>query len=71
MKPRNHLTGPGKLLQGKTDGLVMNQKKDRFATATAISKRANANIGIKISRHTISRRLKEINLNSRVASTKP
>ena len=46
-------------------------KKDRFATATAISKRANANLGIKISRHSIFRRLNEINLNSRVASTKP
>ena len=33
----------------------------RFATATTISKRANANFGIKISRHTISRRLNEIN----------
>ena len=39
-------------------------KNDRFATATAISKRANANIGFKISRHDISRRLNEINLNS-------
>ena len=46
-------------------------KKDRFATATAISKRANANFGVKISKHTISRRLNEINLNSRVAFTKP
>ena len=45
-------------------------KSIRFATATVISKRANANFGIKISRHTISRKLKEINLNSRVASTK-
>ena len=46
-------------------------KKDQFATATAISKRANANLGIKISRHTISRRLNEMNLNSQVASMKP
>ena len=46
-------------------------KKDRFATATTISKRVNANLDIKISRHTIFRRLNEINLNSRVASTKP
>ena len=45
-------------------------KKDRFAIATAISKRANANLGIKIWRHNIFRRLNEINLNSRVASTK-
>ena len=29
-------------------------KKDQFATATAIYKRANANLDIKISRHTIS-----------------
>ena len=40
-------------------------------TATSISKRADDNLGIKISRHTISRRLNEINLNGRVASTKP
>ena len=45
-------------------------KNDRFARATAISKRANANLGIKISRPIISRRLNEINLNSRVVSTK-
>ena len=45
-------------------------KKDRFATANTISKRANANLGIKISKHTISRRLDEVNLNSQVASTK-
>ena len=71
VKPRNYLAGRGKLQQGKTDGLVMNKKKDRFATATAISKRANTNLGIKTSRHTISRRFSEINLNSQVASTKP
>ena len=29
-------------------------KKDRFVTATAISKRADTNLAIKISRHTIS-----------------
>ena len=48
--------------------LVMNEKKDRFATATTISKRANANLSIKISRHTISQRLNEINSNSQIAS---
>ena len=46
-------------------------KKDGIATATAISKRANTNLGIKIPRHTISWRFNEINLNSRVASMKP
>ena len=45
-------------------------KKDWFVTATAISKRANANLGIKISRHTISWRLNEKNLNSQVACMK-
>ena len=68
---KNHLAGQGKLLQGKTDRLVMNQKNDRFATATAIFTRANAYLEIKISRHTISWRLNEINWNSRVASMKP
>ena len=48
----------------------MNQKKNQFVTATTISKRANANLGIKISRHTISWRLNEINLKSQVTSSK-
>ena len=39
--------------------------------ATVFSKRANAKLGIKTSRLAISRILNEINLNSRVASTKP
>ena len=56
--------GLGKLLQGETDRLVMNKKK------RSISKRANANRGIKISRHTISQKFNEINLNSGVASMK-
>ena len=64
MKPNNHLAGLGKLLQKKADGLVMNQ----FTTTIAISKRANANLGIKISKHT---RLNEINLKSWVAFIKP
>ena len=68
---KKRLAGLGKLLKEKTDGLIMNKKKGRFMTATTISKRTNANLGIKVSRHTISRRLNEIDLNSRVASTKP
>ena len=71
MKPRNHLAGLGKLLRGRTGELLTNKRKDRFVTATAISKRANANLGIKISRYIIFRRLHEINLNSRVATTNP
>ena len=71
VKSRNHLTNLGKLLQGKTDGLVMNKKKDRFATVTTLSKSANSSFGVKISRHIISWSLNEINLKSRVASTKP
>ena len=56
----------------KEDRWIGNEsKKDRFATATTVSKRVNANLGIKISRHTISQRLNEINLNSLVASMKP
>ena len=55
----------------KEDRWIANEsKKDRFATTIAISKIANANLGIKISKHTISQRLNEINLNSQVASTK-
>ena len=38
----------------KEDRWIGNElKKDRFMTTTAISKRANAKLGIKISRHTI------------------
>ena len=37
-------------------------KKDRFATAATISKGANADLGIKIPKQTISRRPDEINL---------
>ena len=39
-------------------------KKDRFVIATTISKSDNTNLGIKISKHTISRRFNEINLNN-------
>ena len=40
-------------------------------TVTAISKRVNANLGIKILRHIISRRLNEINLKSRISTMNP
>ena len=56
---------PRKTTPRKDSWFGNESKKDRFATATAISKRANANLSIKISRHTISRSLNEIN------STKP
>ena len=59
VKPRNYLAGLGRRWIDKES------KKDQFVTATAISERANANLGIKISR------LNEINFNSRVASVKP
>ena len=49
----------------------MNKKKYRFAIVNAIPKRDNANLAIKISKHTISQRSNELNLNSLVASTKP
>ena len=47
---------PGRLRKTTTreDRKIGNEsKKDQFATATAISKRANVNLGIEISRHTI------------------
>ncbi len=62
----------GRLRKNTTreDRLIgMNKKKDQFVTATTISKRANAKLCIKISRHTISRRLTDIDLNGRVAFT--
>ena len=56
----------------RVDRLIGNDsKKDRFVRATAISKRANANFAVKVSRHIISWRLNEINMNCRVASLKP
>ena len=61
-----------RITTARKDRWISNEsKKDGFATATAISKRATANLVMKISRHTISGRLNEIILNSRVASTKP
>ena len=73
VKPRNHLTDLEKIQLGKREKewLLMNKKKDRFATATGISKRLNSNLGIKVSRQTISWRLNKIDLNCRVASTMP
>ena len=58
LKPRNHLVGLGKLLEGKTNGSVMNQNID-LRRQSLICKNANANLGIKISRDTISRRCDE------------
>ena len=51
--------------------IVKNSKKDRFATATAISKNTKTDFGISVSRHMVSRRLNEKCLFSRVPSTKP
>ena len=66
------LSGKSMKTIAREDGWISNElKKDRFAIPTDIVKRANANFGIKILRHTFSRRFNEINLNSRVASTKP
>ena len=69
MKPKK--PGLGKLLPGRWMNRWIGNKsrKGRFATAIAISKRAD--FGIEISQHAISWRLNEIDLNSRVASTKP
>ena len=61
VKPRNTLAGLGKLLQVKTDGLVM--KKRSICDSCRFS--------LKISRHTISQRFSEMILNSRFASTRP
>ena len=62
---------PRKTTTSENRWIGQESKKDRFAAATAISKIANANLCIKISRYTISRRLNEINMNCRVACTKP
>ena len=62
--------GRPRKITAREDRLIGNKlKNDRFATATAIFKRANANLGIRISKHAISRRLNEINLNNRLAFT--
>ena len=69
VKPRNNLAVRGKLLQGKTDRLVINNKWIDLRHQPLFSKSANANVGIKISRDFIFQRLYEINFNSRVAFT--
>ena len=51
--------------------ITLKFKKDRFATATDISKKARDYLGIKVSRHTISQRLNEEHLIARAPSTKP
>ena len=51
---KNLLARPGKLLQTEERWIGNESRKDRLATATVIAKRANGNIDIKISRHTIS-----------------
>ena len=52
------LPGRPRKTTAREDRWICNDSiKDRFATATTISKRANAHLGIIISRHTISRRL--------------
>ena len=64
--------GRPKKTTAREDRWIGNEsKKDSFATANAMSKRADANLGINISRYTISRRLNEINFYSWVVSTKP
>ena len=63
--------GRSRKTTGREDKWIGSESnKDRFAT-TANLKRANTKLGIKLSRHTISRRLNEINLNSQVPSKKP
>ena len=68
MNPRNHLAGLGKLPQVKSDGLVMNQERIDLRQQPLSLQELMLTLA---SRHTISRRINEINLNSRVASTKP
>ena len=55
----------------REDRWICNLLKKDCVRATAICKRANAQLGIKISRHTIARRLNEIYLNSLVTFMKP
>ena len=51
--------------------ITLKSKKDQFATATDISKKARDYLGIKVSRHTVSRKLNEQHLIARAPSTKP
>ena len=71
VKPKKPPGRSGKTTARKDRWIGNESKKDRFATATAISKRANANLGIRISKRTIPQRLNEVNLNCLVGSTKP
>ena len=71
MKQRNHPADPGKLLQERTDFITLQAKKDRFTTAADIANKVKDNLGVNVSRHTVSRRLNEQRLMARTPSTKP
>ena len=72
VKQRNHLTDLGKLLQERTDSLHFKLRKiDLPQQLIAIANKIKDNLGVNVSRHTVSRRLNEQRLMARTPSTKP
>ena len=67
VKRRNHLAGQGKLQQGKTDGLVINQKRINLRQQPLSLKGLILTLVLKYQ----GTRLNEINRKNRVASTTP
>ena len=51
--------------------ITLKSKKDQFATATDVSKKSRDYLGIKVSGHSVSRRLNKEHLIARAPSTKP
>ena len=71
VKQRNHLADLGTLLQERDIFITLQAKKDRFTTAADIANKIKDNLGVNLSRHTVSRRLNEQRLMARTPSTKP
>ena len=51
--------------------ITLQAKNDRFTTAADITNKIKDNLGVNLSRHTVSRRLSEQRLMARTLSTKP
>ena len=71
VKQRNHLADLGKTTSREDRFITLQAKKDRFTTAADIANKIKDNLGVNVSRHTVSRKLNEQRLMARTPSTKP
>ena len=62
---------PSKTTSREDKFIKLQAKKDRFTTAADIANKIKDNLGVNVSRHTVSRRLNEQRLMARTPSTKP